>query len=67
MTMDMEQAPQPEFPELPQSEADDIVSIYNPIRLSSTSATRGFFHIRRSAGLGPSLKFGGEIWGKVIK
>ena len=26
---------------------------------------RGYFHIRRSEGLGPRIKFGGKIWGKV--
>ena len=25
----------------------------------------GYFHIRRSGGLGPHIKFGGKIWGKV--
>ena len=25
----------------------------------------GYFHIRRSGGLGPGIEFGGKIWGKV--
>ena len=32
---------------------------------SKSSSQGGYFHIRRSGGLGPGIEFRGKIWGKV--
>ena len=44
---------------------EDILEITGDCRCSCRLPPGGYFQIRRLGGLGPHIKFGGKIWGKV--